>query len=172
MVTPGDHRPMNDPGPTKIRVTTAVTLALALAGAGSIGSAQALTVWPVPGSVIAEFDPPDPDWLPGHRGVDLSARLGEPVRSPRAGVVQFAGDVAGTPIVVVAHGVVLATYLPVTTTAQVGQAVAAGDVIAEVASGTHCQVECLHWGARTHDRYVDPRILLGQYRVVLTPPTD
>lgn len=136
------------------------------------GPALAVQIWPVPGPVIAEFDPPDPDWLPGHRGIDLAVGLGDPIRSPRAGVIQFAGSVGGTPIVVVSHGVVAATYLPATTALSVGDSVAAAMVFAEVGDADHCVATCLHWGARANGRYVDPRILLGEYEVVLTPLTD
>lgn len=136
------------------------------------GAAHAMQLWPVPGPVIAEFDPPDPDWLPGHRGIDLAVEQGVSIRSPRAGVIQFAGSVGGTPIVVVSHGVVAATYLPATTTLSVGDSVSAAMVFAEVSEGDHCMVACLHWGARANGRYVDPRILLGEYEVVLTPLTD
>ena len=38
-----------------------------------------------PGPVVAPFDPPEQDWLAGHRGVDLAAAVGEVVRAPADG---------------------------------------------------------------------------------------
>ncbi len=152
-----------------------VLVSLACWGVGATSRARAAVLWPLPGALIAEFDPPDPDWLPGHRGIDLVAAPGEQIRSPRSGTIEFAGSVGGTPVVVVAHGVLRATYLPATPLSplEAGHAVSAGQAIAEVADdGTHCPRACLHWGARAHERYVDPRLLLGHASVVLTPLAD
>jgi murein DD-endopeptidase MepM/ murein hydrolase activator NlpD len=127
-------------------------------------------LWPVTGPVVAEFDPPDPDWMPGHRGVDLTASPGSEVRSPRAGTVAFVGRVGGVPVVVVTHGSARATYQPVVASVQQGWPVAVGDLIGTIApSGGHCAGRCLHWGLRIGERYADPRLLLGRVHVVLTP---
>ncbi|MFN8126085.1 MAG: M23 family metallopeptidase [Candidatus Nanopelagicales bacterium] len=133
------------------------------------GRADAGDLWPVPGGLQRDFDPPDPDWLPGHRGVDLAAHAGDPVVSPRAGRVGFVGRVAGTPVLTIDHGMLRATYQPVTSSLTAGTPVAAGQVVATVATGGHCSGQCLHWGALMNDRYVDPRLLLGHTRVVLRP---
>lgn len=153
-------------------LVTAVTVASLALSPVPAGPAAAATLWPVPGAVIEEFDPPYPDWLPGHRGIDLAATIDEPIRTPRAGVVQFVGSVAGTDIVVIGHGTLSATYLPAVTDLPEGAPVSAGQVIARMAAGTHCSRPCLHWGARANGRYVDPRLLLGTYEVVLTPVMD
>lgn len=161
--------------PSRLPAVFAVAIlgpAVGVAAAAGATPATAAALWPVPGPVVAEFDPPDPDWLPGHRGIDLAADVGDPIRTPRHGIVQFAGSVAGTEVVVIGHGAVSATYLPAVTSSQVGDPVAAGTVIAELGTGSHCPQSCLHWGARANGRYVDPRILLGDYEVVLTPVTD
>ena len=150
----------------------AVLLVAALAPGTVTLRANGQTLWPVPGPIIAEFDPPYPDWLPGHRGIDIATAPGQPVRTPREGVIQFAGVVAGTPVVVIGHGVLAATYLPATTALAPGVPVVAGQVFGEVGSSDHCLRTCLHWGARAHGRYVDPRLLLGRYRVVLTSLVD
>src|SRR5690606_40755166 len=77
--------------------------------------------------VIAPFDPPEHDWLPGHRGVDLDAAAGEPVRSPAPGVVTFAGPVAGRDVLVVTHDDGLRTSLePGTATVPRGTHAASG----------------------------------------------
>ena len=58
---------------------------------------------PVDGAVVRPFDAPRSRYGAGHRGADLAAAPGTPVRAANDGVVSFAGDVAGTLHVVVAH---------------------------------------------------------------------
>lgn len=161
--------------PVRIGSTLALTLVLASALTG-------LTpVAPVRASDRVGVDlaaPPVRDialparpWLAGHRGLDLPARTGDPVRSPRAGIVRFAGMVAGVPVVVVGHGPLRATYQPVATSLAVGTRVTAGQVFATIArEGGHCAGRCLHWGLRvegtTPPTYLDPRLLLGDVRLL------
>ncbi|WP_285739776.1 M23 family metallopeptidase [Kitasatospora phosalacinea] len=136
-------------------------------------------VWPVGdrSGLLRRFDPPPTRWAAGHRGVDLAAAPGTVVRAAAPGVVTFAGEVAGRPVVVVTHtgsGVppLRTTYLPVTASAAVGAGVAAGDPIGVVATGSgHCPVDCLHWGLLRGDHYLDPLGLLGSGRARLLPLT-
>src|SRR2546421_3413606 len=58
---------------------------------------------PVDGPVVRPFQAPAFAYGPGHRGVDLAAAPGTPVRAAGDGVVSFAGSVAGSLHVVVAH---------------------------------------------------------------------
>ncbi|MFE6235305.1 M23 family metallopeptidase [Cellulosimicrobium sp. NPDC057862] len=127
--------------------------------------------------VLAPFDPPLHDWLPGHRGVDLAAAAGEPVLSPADGVVTFAGPVAGRDVVVVTHDDGLRTSLePVTPVAARGTDVAAGSVLGTVqapedgAVASHCAGTCVHWGVRRAERYVDPLALLGERPPIVLLP--
>ncbi|MDF9878083.1 M23 family metallopeptidase [Cellulosimicrobium cellulans] len=127
--------------------------------------------------VLAPFDPPLQDWLPGHRGVDLAAAAGEPVLAPAPGVVTFAGPVAGRDVVVVTHDDGLRTSLePVTSSAPRGTRVAAGDVVGTVqgsdgaAVASHCAATCVHWGVRRGERYVDPLALLGERPPIVLLP--
>lgn len=144
-----------------------------LLGPGPWDAARAALSWPVTGRVVRGFDPPEPNWLPGHRGVDLAADPGSTVRTPRDGIVAFAGRVAGTPVVVIGHGAIRATYQPVEAAVTVGSSVTAGQAIGRIDSGaTHCAMACLHWGALVGERYVDPLILLGSPHVVLLPTAD
>ena len=83
--------------------------------------------------VLRRFDPPPMPWAAGHRGVDLAAPVGTLVRSPRDGVVSFAGTVAGTGVVAVTHPgtgepPLRTTYQPVEPLLAQGAAVTAGQI--------------------------------------------
>lgn len=123
--------------------------------------------------VTARFDRPAQDWLPGHRGVDLSASPGDAVRAAGAGVVTWAAPVVDREVVVVLHADGRrTTYEPVDAAVGAGDAVEAGDLIGHVgAGGGHCGgiPACLHWGLRLGDAYLDPLLLLGLGRPVLLP---
>jgi murein DD-endopeptidase MepM/ murein hydrolase activator NlpD len=141
---------------------------------------------PVPGvdppsGVERLFDPPEEEWGPGHRGVDLVAPESSRVVSPGPGVVTFAGQVARRGVVVVTHPDGLRTSLePVAASVPVGTAVAAGTPIGVVegaqageGGGTtpnHCAPRsCVHWGVRRGERYIDPLSLLDRPPIVLLP---
>jgi murein DD-endopeptidase MepM/ murein hydrolase activator NlpD len=141
---------------------------------------------PVPGvdppsGVERLFDPPEEEWGPGHRGVDLVAPKGSSVVSPGPGVVTFAGQVARRGVVVVTHPDGLRTSLePVAGSVPVGTAVAAGTPIGVVegaqageGGGTtpnHCAPRsCVHWGVRRGERYIDPLSVLDRPPIVLLP---
>jgi murein DD-endopeptidase MepM/ murein hydrolase activator NlpD len=132
--------------------------------------------WPLEPApaVVRRFRASPTLWGAGHRGVDLAARVGQPVLAAAAGVVTFAGVVAGRGVVAVTHaGGLRSTYEPVRGDVVVGARVSAGQPIG-VVEGTpgHCSpVTCLHWGAVRGSghaaRYVDPLAMLG---VDLSPP--
>lgn len=110
-------------------------------------------------------------WLAGHRGLDLPAAPGDLVHTPRAGIVRFAGRVAGVPVVVIGHGPLRATYQPVNTSRAVGDRIRRGEVLGTMAAaGGHCEQRCLHWGLRVEGTsppvYLDPRLLLGDVRLL------
>jgi murein DD-endopeptidase MepM/ murein hydrolase activator NlpD len=136
-------------------------------------------VWPLDPRpvVVRRFEPPASTWGPGHRGVDLLGRPGQPVRSALAGTVVFAGSLAGRGVVVVDHGSTRTTYEPVAPTVSVGAVVRTGGVLGTLQTGrSHCFPRtCLHWGlistgpARGDDRYLDPLSLLGLAPVRLLP---
>ncbi|MGH7359020.1 MAG: peptidoglycan DD-metalloendopeptidase family protein, partial [Candidatus Rokuibacteriota bacterium] len=71
----------------------------ALAASPNIGG----WVRPVEGPVVQPFDEPVSVYGPGHRGVDFAAAPGTRVGAANAGVVTFAGSVAGSLHVVVLH---------------------------------------------------------------------
>lgn len=123
----------------------------------------AAAVRPVPGEVTRPFDPPAQPWLAGHRGVDLVASPGDAVVAALAGRVTFAGPVAGSTWVTLAHGSRWHTTYGVLADLRVtaGEHVGAGDVLGVVAP----DADHLDWGARRDGAYIDPLILLGRWRV-------
>ncbi|ASO19325.1 Murein hydrolase activator NlpD precursor [Actinoalloteichus hoggarensis] len=123
-------------------------------------------------TVVRAFDPPPHHYGPGHRGVDLAAAPGEPVRAAGSGRVRHAGPVAGRPVVSIQHAAGLITsYEPVEPILTTGDPVSAGQPIGTVTSGhPGCTSEtCLHWGARRDGVYIDPLTLLGLLRLRLLP---
>ncbi|MFZ1361502.1 MAG: M23 family metallopeptidase [Candidatus Nanopelagicales bacterium] len=124
----------------------------------------------LPLRLIADFDPPAEKWLAGHRGVDLSATAGSPIKSAGAGVVHFVGTVVDRPVISINHGALRTTYEPVKSKLVTGQSVAAGQVIGTIASGGHCSERCLHWGLKRGEEYLNPLMLLKTDSPVLKPP--
>lgn len=158
--------------PRAVTVDVAATARRGVGPAGPVGADGAANLpglprgrWPLPGepTVVREYAPPTQRWLAGHRGLDLAAAPGAPVLAAAAGVVSFAGTVAGKPVVSVRHGAVRTTYEPVVADVVPGQGVQRGTMLGRVALSSHCpgQSACLHWGLRLGDAYLDPRLLLG-----------
>ncbi|WP_244924997.1 murein hydrolase activator EnvC family protein [Actinomyces bowdenii] len=149
----------------------------AAGGAGRAGGAQHRRDpyhWPTgaPAPVVEGFDPPAVAWGRGHRGVDLAAPEGSPVRSAGDGVVAFAGMVAGRPVVSVDHADgIRTTYEPVEPVVSAGQAVGRGEVIGTLLAGHRGDgVSALHWGARIGPKtYVNPLRLLQPPVIRLKP---
>ncbi|WP_407561466.1 murein hydrolase activator EnvC family protein [Streptomyces sp. 184] len=151
--------------------------------------------WPVDGGargrpvVERGFEPPRSPYGPGHRGVDLRAGPGQPVRAAAAGRVSFAGRVAGRGVLAIDHPgtgrpPLRTTYEPVVPAVRRGARVEAGQVVGRLqGGGYHCAAGCLHWGLRRGSSYLDPLSLLppglltaGHARLLpvfgLPPPAD
>jgi len=120
--------------------------------------------WPVQGEVIRPFDPPGDPFGSGHRGVDIAAPSGTPVRAAEEGVVTFAGALAGSLYVSIDHpGGVRTTYSWLSSVVvRRGDRVARLQVLGATGPGhpgdpgpAH-----LHLGARVAEAYVDPLLLL------------
>ena len=126
-----------------------------------------------PPIVLTPFAPPANRYGAGHRGVDLAATAGSTVVSAGAGVVVFAGQLAGRGVVSVEHpGGLRTTYEPVTAVVSAGSPVARGQPIGVLELGHPgcAPADCLHWGARLPDRvYLDPMALLKPWEVRLWP---
>lgn len=129
--------------------------------------------WPLrPRPQVAQpFQAPAGPYGPGHRGVDLAGSTGQPVLAVAAGVVTFAGKVAGRGVVVVDHGTERSTYQPVSASVRRGDTVGAADVIGRLQlGGSHCWPDaCLHLGRVAGETYLDPLDLLGGGPVRLLP---
>lgn len=154
---------------------TAVSNATADPRPAQSGPTDRLFGWPLePRPAVGRaFDPPERNWLPGHRGVDLTAAPGQTVRSAGDGIVVFAGTVAGKPVVSVDHpGGLRTTYEPVVAAVESGRRVGRGDPIGTVEAGHEgCpSAACLHWGLRRdRDDYLDPLPLVERPVIRLHP---
>jgi murein DD-endopeptidase MepM/ murein hydrolase activator NlpD len=124
--------------------------------------------WPVGlrPSVLRSWNPPATPYGRGHRGVDLAAAPGAPVRSVAPGRVSFAGRVAGQGVVSVeltgtGTPPLRTTFAPVRAAVHKGDEVAAGEVLGIVEPpSSHCPTSCLHWGLLRGGTYLDPLSLL------------
>ncbi|HEY9483533.1 MAG TPA: M23 family metallopeptidase [Micromonosporaceae bacterium] len=157
-------------------VTPAAQVGGGLTRRPSVTPAARAFVWPLAGVpvVVGAFDPPAEPWLPGHRGVDLAATLGQSVYAAGAGTVSFAGRVGGIGVVSITHPDGLrTTYEPVAGSVHTGDRVAMGTPIGTIdARLAHCPpgpAACLHWGLIRGGAYLDPLILLGLGQVRLYP---
>lgn len=111
---------------------------------------------PVDAPVVDPFRAPSTPFGPGNRGLTYGTEPGTVVRSAAAGVVTFAGAVAGSRHVTVQHADGLRTSYSFLDDVVVvlGQRVDQGDSV-----GT--TLGRLHLGARSGDAYLDPASLFG-----------
>ncbi|MEW1720863.1 peptidoglycan DD-metalloendopeptidase family protein [Streptomyces sp. NPDC093109] len=124
--------------------------------------------WPVGPPPVVErgWRPPASAYGPGHRGVDLAAPAGTPVRAAAAGRVSFVGPVGGRGVVsITLSGTgdppLRITYEPVEPLVARGDEVDPGGLVGTVAPGpSHCATGCLHWGLLRGTVYLDPLSLL------------
>ncbi len=152
-------------------ITVPALLAAGLCVLATASPTPGAGTWPVDAPrVVARFDAPEPDWLAGHRGIDLATSPGQQVRAMAAGVVAFAGRVGGRGVVVVElPDGRRTTYEPVRAGVRVGQSVSTDQPIGTTADGGHCGSRCLHVGLRVDGGYRDPLTLIGRRPAVLKP---
>ncbi len=122
---------------------------------------------PVEAPVVDPFRPPAHPYGPGNRGIEFATVPGTAVRAAGAGVVSFAGPVAGSLHVTVAHpdGIRTSYSFLSDVTVSRGQSVDQGTVVGHAASRFHV-------GARRGETYIDPASLWGRRgppRVALVP---
>jgi murein DD-endopeptidase MepM/ murein hydrolase activator NlpD len=124
--------------------------------------------------VLRAFDPPDKPWMSGHRGVDLEATHdGVPVTSPASGTVTFVGVVVDRPVITIDHGGGLrSSFEPIESPLTAGAVVAKGEIIGTLKPG-HCgAVDCVHWGVRRGDDYVNPLEFVTELRPSILLPVS
>lgn len=138
------------------------------------------TSWALPLSPLVierPFTAPSGQYSPGHRGVDLAAAPGAPVRAPAPGVVRFAGRVAGKLVVSIEHHDRIlgrtgwrTTYEGIRATVRIGDIVERGEIIGTVAGlrSGRGHTPGLHWGLRLGRTYADPLLMLRR-PVILKP---
>lgn len=153
----------------------AILAAPVVAGPPPQPPAQTWLDAPVPLALARPFDGPAEPWLPGHRGVDIHAQVGQTVVSPGTGVVTFAGTVVDRSVVVVLHPSGLRSSLePVESLVTVGDAVEAGQTLGTLQDvDGHCAPRaCVHWGVRRSDHYIDPLDVLTGFGPIRLLPLD
>src|SRR3954453_12071220 len=116
--------------------------------------------WPVDGPVIRPFVLGDDPYASGqHRGIDIGAPAGAPVRAPAAGTISFAGTVptGGKTITIrTADGYAVTLQRLGSTSVSQGLAVGEKDVVGSVGAATEPYV---YLGVRRNDQpdgYLDP----------------
>jgi len=125
--------------------------------------------WPVDGPVVRSFDPPAQPYGAGHRGIDIGAATGTPVRAAEEGVVAFAAPIGGSLFVSIDHADgIRTTYSWLSTVAvRRGDTVLRGAILGTTGTGHPGQdPPHLHFGARLGDTYIDPMTLLEPRSVV------
>jgi len=115
---------------------------------------------PVVAPISDPFRPPPQPWLPGNRGIEYAPTSGLTVRASAAGVVTFAGSVAGNLFVTVAHDSSLRTTVGFLDeiSVSVGDTVGQGHVLGRAG-------DRLHFSARLDAAYIDPASLFQRYEI-------
>lgn len=125
------------------------------------------------GIIVHDFAKPDKNWLPGHRGIDLSPSGSLGIYAPAAGTIGFAGKVGGKPVVTLLHaGGLRSTFEPAETDLRPGTFLDAAAQVGVISSAGpwHCASACLHWGVKNGDEYLDPwRFIKPHVRIILWP---
>jgi hypothetical protein len=150
-------------------IVVGVLIGTIVAGIGGSASAAGTWTWPVRGPIIRAFDPPASTYGAGHRGIDIAVPVGTVVVAPVAGVVSFAGRVAGQLFVSIDHGagvVSTSSYLSAALVAK-DDPVAEGQPIGLTGAGHPGSATAhLHFGVRLGGVYVDPLAYLGPISLV------
>jgi murein DD-endopeptidase MepM/ murein hydrolase activator NlpD len=160
---------------TLIAVLVGAFVALLPIGPPAAAADRLVPPLPPPLKVLHAFVAAPAPWAAGNRGVDLVATAGEPVFAGAAGVVVYAGALAGRGVVSIDDGADHLTYEPLEPVVATGSTVTAGQLIGQVAAEVdNCGPpgSCLHFGVRDGVAYADPMSLLGTPAVRLLPIWD
>jgi len=122
---------------------------------------------PAPAFPVAQFEMPLSRYAAGHRGIDYSVTIDEPLTAPHDGTIAFAGWVADKPVVAIQHENGFRTaFEPACTDLPVGTPVITGQPFGKVCPSinytSHCQPWfCLHFSLRHNGLYLSPLALIG-----------
>lgn len=125
--------------------------------------------WPVRGRVLRGFEPAATPYGPGHRGIDIEADAGTPVRAAERGIVTFAGRIAGERFLSILHVDGVRTTYSWLSRIDVleGDTVQRGSVVGLTGQGhPGSGTAHLHLGAKLDDVYLDPLTLLEPISLV------
>ncbi|MBO1901175.1 M23 family metallopeptidase [Leucobacter weissii] len=118
--------------------------------------------------ISAPYSLPNGPYRAGHRGIDLPATSGDPVRAPTSGTISFAGTVVDRPVISIrVDERTVLSMEPVTSALAAGDIVAPGGIVGEIDSDAHCAGGCLHLGVRVDGDYVNPLRFLRPRPVLL-----
>lgn len=120
------------------------------------------TVKPVSGVITSRFGNFESIRSSAHKGIDIGAPNGTPIKAAADGIVTFAGSTSGGygNLVVIDHGNDVETYYGHASAVYVsnGQSVSAGDVIAAVGSTGFSTGNHLHFEIRKNGNQVNPEL--------------
>jgi len=135
----------------------------ALLAQGPSPMGQAPDAWPVQGVVSSEFGvrlSPFANQEEFHKGVDIMAPAGSPVRAPAPGLILFAGeDAEGSQAVILDHGggyVTTFSHMQ-RLDAKTGDRLERGDAVGAVGQEGRSTGPHLHYEVRLHGVPVDPK---------------
>jgi hypothetical protein len=150
------------------RWTPLLCSALAAVVVGATPADAEATPWlipPVNGPIGERFLAPSEPYGSGHRGVDYLAAAGTQVRAAAAGMVTFAGPVAGAFAVTIAHDGGLETTYSRLDDVYVteGEGVGQGRWLGLTGHAHTGGEEGLHFGVKLEGAYVDPAAYMGPF---------
>lgn len=107
------------------------------------------------------FSQPNTEFSRGHRGVDFSAKPGQPVYAPVSGIVNFSGWVGNRSVVSIRAEAVTIELEPVCAQVTRGESIDSGQEIGQVCVdknyGWHCaDPPCLHLSTKARLGYLNP----------------
>lgn len=148
-------------------VLAAVLVCLTADASGAQNSPDRQVVFysaPMLGPVIDPFRPPAHIGAPGNRGLEYGRSDNQVVAAAASGYVSFAGQVAGRKAITIQHDDgVRTTYTGLLDMWVIeGMMVNQHSAIALASTG-------FHFGARVHDHYIDPQVLIDASETKMQP---
>lgn len=118
-----------------------------------------IAVVPVSGNVTSRYGDRESIRDHDHRGLDIAAKTGTPIKAAASGTISYSGTMSGYGnLIIINHGNGITTYYGHCSKLykQKGETVKAGDVIAAVGSTGNSTGSHLHFEIRKNDIYVNP----------------